>query len=61
MPESWGGEGLLYGPFIIHPTSPPHYRGGWEWWKIFGDHMVVGGNGGGSLVANRVKGVTTEN
>ena len=58
MPGSWAGEGLSKGPFLIHPPSPPPapppYDGGW--WKIFGITWFSGGNGGGSVVANRFKG-----
>ena len=51
------GRGFLKDhSLFIHPPRPPPppYDGGW--WKIFGDHLVFRGNGGGSVVANRFKG-----
>ena len=62
MPGSWAGEGLSKGPFIIHPPSPPPLMmWGWGWGgggggRFSGITWFSGGNGGGSVVANRVKG-----
>lgn len=56
MPGSWAGEGLSKGPFLIHPPSPPPplMMGGGG--RFSGIAWFSGGDGGGSVVANRFKG-----